>query len=482
MTTEEELMRSRKELRKLRQHEARLERSVQQLRDKSDKLKKTAGKFKEENKNLKDENKNLKGKIEVLKDKLSSLLGLKEKLAGMIFKSNKKKDKKSKKKRGGQKGHKGNSKPTPTKINEHKHCFLSHCPDCGEKVKRAKKVYQKIVEDIPEPQPVVVTKYTIEKQYCKKCKKPVTALPPNTLKNTPFGTGIATKILILKYNYRVPLAKIQEYFLAWHSLSISQGAVQNILNKAQKHFGNEYNDILTKIRNSNFKHADETGWRIEGKNNWCWLFATNNEALYTIEETRGKGVPEKILTKNPLGVLVRDDYGAYKNLKMPQQSCWTHLLRVSRDAKSEESKKLHKELKRIFKQLNEIVDFEFDENTRKKEYLKYEKRMQKIIRRKYKQKDTAQVQTRIKNQGLNLITALLYADVSLTNNHAEQQIRPLAVQRKISGGSRSNLGAQIQAVNMSIIQTLKLRNKDLSTNIKALLELPIQKNATTINC
>lgn len=481
MTIQEELIRLRKETKKLRQQKARSERSSEQFRDKSDKLEKTVKGLEREKEDWGKEKDDLKERIEILESKLSSVIVHKDKLVGMIFKTNVKKSK-SKKKRGGQKGHVGKTKTKPIEIDQEKYCFLSNCPHCNEKVKRTKKTYQRIVEDVPDPQPVIVTRYTIEKQYCKNCKKHITSIPQDTLSYIPFGTGIITKTLILKYNYRLPLAKIQEYFLTEYLLSISQGAIQNILNKTQRHFGEEYNKILKNIRNSDYKHADETGWRIEGKNNWCWLFATNSEALYTIEETRGKGVPDKILTKNPKGVLIRDDYHSYKHLDMPQQSCWTHLLRVSRDMKSKESSKLHEELKRIFEQLNKIVNSKFDKNIREKEYLKYSKRIQRIIKRRYIQKDTKQVQTRIKNQNTNLITALAYSNVPLTNNHAEQQIRPLTVQRKISGGSRSNLGAKIQAVNMSIIQTLKLRNKDLLTNLKVLLELPIQRNVIIRNC
>ena len=91
---------------------------------------------------------------------------------------------------------------------------------------------------------------------------------------------------------------------------------------------------------------------------------------------------------------------------------------------------------------------------------------------KFKQADAKKIQTRVKNQNTNLLTALLHRGVPLTNNHAERQIRPLAVQRKISGGSRSNDGAKTHAVNMSVVQTLTLRGKDIFSGIKKILELP----------
>lgn len=462
MTIQEELLKLRKEMRFLRQRIPQLERAWQIQKENSKKKDEIILSLKKELEETKKENKELK-------DKLDSTNNHRDKLVGMIFKSNTKKNSKNKKKKGGQKGHKGKCRIKPKKIDKKVHCFLTHCPHCNKKVKRSNKSYQRIVEDIPELQSVIVTQYTIEKQKCSNCKKYISAKPKNTIPYLPFGINLITLALTLKYNYRLSLNKIQEYFEINHNLDIAQGAIQNILHKTRKNFTKEYQDILEKIRKSKTKHADETGWRVKGQNNWCWLFATDKEALYTIEESRGIGVPDKILTDTPQGCLIRDDYGSYTHLKMPQQSCWTHLLRVSRDGKSEESKKLHNKLKKMFLELKEITESKFDEDLREKEYLKYQKKINKIINQKFKEKDSIQIQTRIRNQDTNLVTALLYENVPLTNNHAEQQIRPLTVQRKISGGSRSNEGARTHAVNMSIIQTLKLRGKNLSSGLKELL-------------
>lgn len=54
-------------------------------------------------------------------------------------------------------------------------------------------------------------------------------------------------------------------------------------------------------------------------------------------------------------------------------------------------------------------------------------------------------------------------------------IRPTAIVRKISGGSRSNEGAAIQAVNMSIMQTPSLRGKNFLTGVREILESGSQR-------
>lgn len=463
----EELNKLRSEMRSLRQQTARLTRSNNQLHESLIRKEK-------ENALLRIENKELKKELSGLKEKLDSTTNHKDKLAGMIFKTNVEKQGDGKKK-GGQFGHKGWARNNPTEIDERKRCFLSNCPDCGEKLARSNRTYKRTVEDLPPAKQTIVTEYEIEKQYCKNCGKSVSATPKGTISRCPFGTNMIALVLTLKYRFRLPINKIQEYFKDSYSLDISQSGIQNILSSSRDHFGKEYGRILEKIRRAPYKHADETSWRIDGQNGWSWLFATPKEALYSIEETRGGGVPDKILSKAPTGVLVRDDYRGYAQLNMPQQSCWTHLLRASRDGEGEEAKELHQRLKMSFIELKKIAEKPFDKEDRRRSHDKYKAEIQKIINLKFKEADAKKVQVRIRNQNTNLITALLYDGVPLTNNHAERQIRPLAVQRKISGGSRSNDGAKTHAVNMSIIQTLTLRGKNIFSGLQKLLELPCHK-------
>lgn len=467
MTIEEELNKLRSEMRSLRQQTARLTRSNKQLHE-------SLRRKEKENSLLRIENKELKKELSELKEKLDSTTNHKDKLAGMIFKTNVERQSNEKKK-GGQFGHKGRARNNPTEIDEKKRCFLSNCPDCGKKLARSNRTYKRTVEDIVPAKQTIVIEYEIEKQYCKNCDKSVSATPKGTIPRCPFGTNMIALVLTLKYRFRLPINKIREYFKDSHSLVISQSGIQNILSSSRDHFGKEYGQILKKIRRAPHKHADETSWRIDGQNGWSWLFATPKEALYSIEETRGGAVPDKILSKDPKGVLVRDDYRGYSCLNMPQQSCWTHLLRASRDGESDEAKELHQRLKLMFVELKRIVEKTFDKEERKRFYDEYKAEIQKIINFKFKQSDAKKTQVRIRNQNANLITALLHDGVPLTNNHAERQIRPLAVQRKISGGSRSNDGAKTHAVNMSIVQTLTLRGRNIFSGLQKLLELPCHK-------
>lgn len=437
---------------------------------------------KESNKKLTNEIRDLKKRIkflEVLVERLKSIASkisdYKDTLVGMIFKPNKSKDETKNpnaRKRGGQIGHKGAGKKSPKNIDQEKESWLTHCPDCHHKLKISKSFCERISEDILLPIKTIVTRYRIQRQYCSHCKKEVCANSYGVLPNFRFGINVLIWILIQKYQLRLPLNLISYSFKQQYNLEISAGGIQNICHLMAQRLGEKYKKLIQEIRKGKFKHADETTWRIEGQNVWAWLFATPESIIYTIEETRGKGVPQKILGKNPQGILVRDDYGGYASLPMEQQSCWAHLLRVARDlARKETASKemidLCQTLRAMFKELSELNGKPLAD--KEKEYPAWLAKIQAIIDAKYSEDDARRVQTRITNQNANLLTALRNEGVPLTNNSAEKNIRPLTVIRNISGGSQSNEGAKTLAVNLSVVKTLSLKDRPLVSSLARLL-------------
>lgn len=468
MSILDEVKKLREEARRLRQENATVNRAWESQKKRADQLEK-------ENSNLKKKIKLLEAIIEKLKSIASKISDYKDTLVGMIFKPNKSKDETKNpnaRKRGGQIGHKGASKKSPKDIDQEKESWLTHCPDCHRKLKKSKSCYERITEDILLPIKTIVTRYRIQRQYCPHCKKEFCANPHGTLPNFRFGINVLVWILIQKYQLRLPLNLIAYSFKQQYNLEITAGGIQNICHSMAQRLGKKYKKLIQEIRKGKFKHADETTWRVDGQNVWAWLFATSESVIYTIEETRGKGVPQKILGQNPQGVLVRDDYGGYASLSMEQQSCWAHLLRVARDLACKETASkgmfdLYQTLRAMFKELSELNDKPLAD--KEKEYPIWLKKIRAIIDAQYSDHDAKRVQTRIANQNANLLTALKHEGVPLTNNFAEKNIRPLTVIRNISGGSQSSEGAKTLAVNFSVVKTLSLKDRPLASSLARLL-------------
>lgn len=333
-----------------------------------------------ENAKLKKENQKLQKRLDKIERKLDWKTEIKEKYQDMLFKTNKKENSKEEIKKetgkrnpGGQVGHKGISRFKPLRIDQEKEVYLKVCPHCKNKLKQSNSFYERIAEDIVFSLNTIITKYRIQRQWCSHCQKEVRAVPQGTIENSPFGINTLMWILIQKYRFRLPLNLISDSLQIQYGLSLGSGTLQKILHKLKNKFGSRYDELIKEVRENKIKHADETGWRIKRQNVWCWMFSSPESIVYTIEETRGKAVPQKILGKSPPGVLIRDDYSAYKNLDLPQQSCWAHLLRNSkekaeRENSSKEMKDLHLALKTMFLILSEILEQKISFKKRKKFY------------------------------------------------------------------------------------------------------------------
>ncbi|MBI4098148.1 MAG: IS66 family transposase [Candidatus Levybacteria bacterium] len=463
----------RRENQYLKVHNTRLKEWHLIQKDKADKLEK-------ENSTLKKENRKLKDQVKKVQEELEKIRKQRDTYKGMIFKAKLQQTEKAtgvKRQLGGQLGHLGVSRNVPVKIDQKVRVFLKSCPNCHNLLKRSDSSKTHTIEDIPNLEQIrtQVTEYRIERQWCNYCHKEVVGKPTMAIPHSRLGLNLIIQILIFKYVCRMSLEVLVETLSQTYGVTISQGGIINILRRTKTHLGKDYGKLLKAIRSSPVKHADETGWRIAGLNGFLWAFLTKAEVYYTIEETRGGGVAKAALEDSSKDdVLVRDDYAGYKNLKMNHQSCWAHLLRKSREEASQpksskEVNNLHLTLKNMYQGLLEITNQPFNQDLRQKDYQDYSLKLQQLKGMGFRAKDARRVQTRIQNQGTNLITALLHDGVPLTNNAAERQIRPAVVVRKISGGSRSTQGAETFATNFSVIQTIKVRNQPLIPTLKELI-------------
>ena len=128
-----------------------------------------------------------------------------------------------------------------------------------------------------------------------------------------------------------------------------------------------------------------------------------------------------------------------------------------------------------FDKIKDIIEEPFNLKKRKKQYYIYKNKIFDVINYKFLKDDSKRIQTRIKNQSTNLITAIIHEGVPLTNNHAELMIRPMVVIRKISGGSRSDKGTKTIATNMSVVQSIFLQKKNIVLTLWEYIFAPLWK-------
>lgn len=413
----------------------------------------------------------LEEELRQTKEALQKALKRIEELEGIVKEKTKpsfvKKDVEEEPKKTGQKdGHVGYARHIPERIDEIKEHKLDKCPICGESVSNTQEIRARIVEDIEQPK-TRNTKHLIHRCYCKNCNKIVEPEIYEALPNARFGLRLMMLILILKLDSRIPSNKIVSLLDSVFQIKISDGEIYSILNQLSETFGDYYNELEQKIREALVKYIDETGWRINGKNNWLWIFINDEVALYLARKRRNHKVPYELLGNQEGKTIVSDRLISYDKLqkksRCDHQICWTHLLRNSKDLAEHypEAKYIHKRMKYIYRKAKE-------NKTSKEELLQW---IDLIASRKYRSTEVYKfVKSVCRKHRDDLFRFVDNSQIKPTNNLAERGIRPAVVIRKISGGSRSEKGAETTCRLLSVLQTAKLQSRDYIDFMSNLLQ------------
>lgn len=357
-------------------------------------------------------------------------------------------------KSGQKEGHEGVSRETPQRIDEVKKLDFKECPDCGGKLSRIQRKRRRVITDIEVK--TINTENIIYGRYCKCCKKIVEPKVTDALPNARFGLRLMLFVLILKLDSRVPSDKIVSILNSIFQIKISDGEIYGILRQLKTAFGDYYAQLVQKIKEALTKNIDETSWRINGKNNWLWIFINKEAALYVVNRYRSSKVPIKVLGNQKGKIIVDDRFSAYNELSRisgcEQQICWAHLLRNSKDLAEHysEAKYIHKRMKYIYRKAKNGVD--------KESLLHW---IDLMASKGYKSTEVYKfVKSVFRTHREHLFWFVNNPEVDSTNNRAERGLRHAVVIRKISNGSRSEEGAETTANLLSVLQTAKLQSEN----------------------
>lgn len=429
---------------------------IQRLKQINTRLKNSNDQLRAENKELKQEIRALQKEVSKLQAKFEDKELQRKHLLEKLYKPNKKSD--QDKPLGKKPGARGYHRPKPKDedVTEEIKFTPARCPYCkqGGCLGPAQETIIKFLEDIVILPEKIVKKFIITKHWCSNCKEYIRSdkIPA---KIERIGPNTMAYVLYARYRLRLPFNKIKQSLKDLHNFDLSEGEISEQLNQASELFGADYEAICELIRQSDQVYCDETGWRIRGQNFWIWVFVTPQGLRYVIEDTRGKGVPERALGDKEDRVLISDFYAAYQNLPGKNQYCWVHLLRDSKQTESQ----FHEDLKDFYQQLKAELKLK----VKQRDYKRLDRLLEEISLKQYADKNTErvkQLQDRIKKNRPELLTCLKYKDVLPENNTAERALRNNVVMRKIFGCSRSIESAKVMEVNTSILDTLQIQNPD----------------------
>jgi transposase len=381
-----------------------------------------------------------------------------------------------KKKPGRKAGHPGSRRAKPERVDEYETHRADACPECGGPLCRCEETRTRYIEDIPEVQPVV-TEHTIQRDWCPQCKKKVEPPVTAALPKSTFGNRMLALTAWLHYALGNTLSQIVEVFNFHLQMKVTGGGLAQMWQRLAGILTPWYEQIQQEALHSAVLHADESGWRVNGKTHWLWCFANESLSCFMIDRSRGSPALQKFFREEFGGTLVSDFWGAYNAVVCAQrQTCLVHLLRELEHTEKYKSPGIHwpefaKKLRRL---IGDAIRLwrkrdELPPETFASRRARLSGRLKAMIDTPWKDAHAKRLVKRLRRHRHDLFTFLDQPGVPFDNNLAERAIRPAVIIRKNSYGNRSDNGAATQAMLMSIMFTLKKRGHNPVQTIQTAL-------------
>ncbi|BAY80252.1 transposase IS66 (plasmid) [Nostoc linckia NIES-25] len=354
---------------------------------------------------------------------------------------------------------------------------VKSCPHCGEEVRTEQQkllaIYEKI--ELPLIRPIISR---IERYggHCACCQKDYVAPVPLGMEpGSPFGSSIQSLATYLRYTHAISYERLSQLFLQVFGLEISEGAIANLFETVKTRLDDQVTEILQRLQRSKLICSDETGARVNGQNQWEWVFQNQEVCLHVIRPSRGAGVIKEILGEHRPDIWVSDLFSAQKNHPAHQwQVCLAHQLRDCQYAIDAGDTVFAPTMKKLL--LRAFVIHRRSERLSNSTLYQYrcdlKRRLAKALDLEPDHDDGIRLRKRYGSIKDHLFVFLEDASIPPTNNSSEQAIRMSTVFRKVTNCFRSQWGRDLFAAVRSVVNTGKRQGltayqaiqKALSTN------------------
>src|SRR5271165_5803191 len=382
------------------------------------------------------------------------------------------------------KPHPGAHRPLHPNPTHRRDVVASVCGHCGADVSQSpqepSEVYDRI--EIPPIAPEI-TRVSLHGGVCPCCAKRFKAEAPAGLEpGSPFGPNLPALVIYLRFTQGVSFERLSRLMMDLFGLSISEGALVNILSAARQSFAAASADIRARLLKGTVICSDETGLRVGKRSWWLWVFHHGQNAFFLTHPRRSKEAVEAFLGDVRPQAWVADRYSAQAGwAAKDQQACLAHLLRDTQYVIDEGDG--------VFAPaFRHFIGVACDEAERRDKWNDATLNLHK--RRLEAELDRVLAVTPVHRAGIkwkstveklrsNLLVFMSNRDVPPTNNESERSLRPCATYRKITNGFRSQWGAKQYADIRAVIETGRRQSVGALQAIQAALAPLVEADLPT---
>jgi len=385
-------------------------------------------------------------------------------------------------KKGGQKGHKRIVRPLFADdeldwLTQHSY---KECPCCGGPVTVDTHSPVATLQQVEVVSRTEITEHQALACHCKACDKThVCKIPPEVRKAGLCGTELTSIIGFLKGACHASFATIRKYLRDVYQLQLSRGMLAKVINKVSEAIAPLYESLFGALKVQRILNIDETGHRDSGKRMWTWCFRSSQFSVFRIDPSRGSGVLLEVLGEEFNGVIGCDYFSAYHKYRSLSdcsvQFCFAHLIRELRFLQEQSAGATHGWSTRLLDAIREMfgVIHRRDELGDRFAGELEDASMEVLTRASLRvpnDKKARNLSARFANDGESYLKFLTTPGLEPTNNLAEQAIRFVVIDRKVTQGSKSESGQRWLERIWTVLATCTTQNKSLLDILRVSLD------------
>ena len=357
-----------------------------------------------------------------------------------------------------------------------------------------KKVKHEVVKDIGDINQPYVSRYQLDldvvvvvkeiRIHADKNGKYI--IPEEYRAEVAYGSCVKSMVSTLYSECVVSTDHITDFInsISGQVLSISTGTVYNICKYFSKLCEKQLSSIKDRLLNSDVICTDATYVSMDGKQTYIRNFSTPTAVLYAYQESKKiETLKELPILPDYIGILIHDHETALYHFGTGHGECNVHLLRYLKKNTQESNNKWSRCLSGLLSCLNRFRNkcislgkeaFSCEQilrySKRYKEIIEYGWFQNKTTKNRIAKKEEATLLRRLDKYIENHLLFLSDFRVYFDDNMSERDLRKCKNRQKMSGGFRTEAGIKMYCNILSVVETIKRRNKGIFNGIKDMFE------------
>lgn len=392
----------------------------------------------------------------------------------------------SDRKSGGQPEHPGSTLEWSEEVDHIIPHAVEHCQECGTNLCgiEVERIECRQVHDLP-PLRLEISEHQAEVKTCPDCQCENRAVFPADVNSVvQYGAGIKGLMVYLLEGQLLPSKRVCELLSEVFACELSEGTLYNACERCFEELAPVESFVKTALQTAEVVHFDETGLRVNGQLFWLHVACTSGLTYYFIHPKRGqKAMDAMEILPHFEGIGVHDGWASYAQYDCEHSACNAHHLRDLIFIVERYQQPWAQDMIDLLLEAKQSVKaaIETGKTALAPEVLAaLETRYQAILEQGLEmnpppppQPEAAQskgrrAQTppknlldRLQSQKEQVLRFVYDFRVPFDNNQAERDIRMVKLKQKISGGFRSQEGAQRFGRIRGYISTMRKQGQKL---------------------